>query len=70
MKLGALGGFLWYSARHGGLRIPAVEEVATFADGEVLDVPGKPRIIHVPGHTRAAWRCTSRASTRCSWATP
>jgi glyoxylase-like metal-dependent hydrolase (beta-lactamase superfamily II) len=21
------------------------------ADGDVLDVPGKPRIVHVPGHT-------------------
>src|SRR5262245_25856039 len=51
VKIGALTGFLWYSARNGGLRIPAVEEVATFTDGEVLDVPGKPQIIHVPGHT-------------------
>jgi glyoxylase-like metal-dependent hydrolase (beta-lactamase superfamily II) len=51
VKAGAFGGFLWYSARHGGLRIPAVQEVETFADGEVLDVPGRPQIIHVPGHT-------------------
>jgi glyoxylase-like metal-dependent hydrolase (beta-lactamase superfamily II) len=51
IKVGAMGRFLWYSSRHGGLRIPAVEEVATVADGDVLDVPGKPRIIHVPGHT-------------------
>ena len=51
IKLRALLGFLWYSARHGGLRIPPVREVTTFADGEVLDLPGSPRIIHVPGHT-------------------
>jgi glyoxylase-like metal-dependent hydrolase (beta-lactamase superfamily II) len=51
VKVGPLTGFLWYSARRGGLRIPAVEETVTFTDGEVLDVPGKPRIIHVPGHT-------------------
>lgn len=51
VKVGALAGFLWYSARHGGLRIPPVAEVSTFEDGEVLDVPGRPRIIHVPGHT-------------------
>ncbi len=51
VKVGPLLGFLWYSARHGGLRIPAVTEVATFADGDVLDAPGSPRIIHVPGHT-------------------
>ena len=51
VKAGALAGFLWYSARHGGLRIPAVQEVTTFDDGAVLDVPGSPRILHVPGHT-------------------
>jgi glyoxylase-like metal-dependent hydrolase (beta-lactamase superfamily II) len=43
--------FMWYGARHGGLRIKPVSEVMTFADGDVLDVPGSPRIIHVPGHT-------------------
>jgi glyoxylase-like metal-dependent hydrolase (beta-lactamase superfamily II) len=51
VKVGPLAGFLWYSVRHGGLRIPAVGEVATFTDGDLLDVPGSPRIIHVPGHT-------------------
>jgi glyoxylase-like metal-dependent hydrolase (beta-lactamase superfamily II) len=51
MKFRPLAGFLWYSARHGGLRIPPVGEVMTYADGEALDVPGRPRIIHVPGHT-------------------
>jgi glyoxylase-like metal-dependent hydrolase (beta-lactamase superfamily II) len=25
--------------------------VSEFADGEVLDVPGRPRVIHAPGHT-------------------
>jgi glyoxylase-like metal-dependent hydrolase (beta-lactamase superfamily II) len=51
VKVGPLAGFMWYSARHGGLRIKPVGEVATVEDGDVLDVPGKPRIIHVPGHT-------------------
>lgn len=51
VKLRSLLGFLWYGARHGGLRTRPVREVATFADGEVLDLPGSPRIIHVPGHT-------------------
>jgi glyoxylase-like metal-dependent hydrolase (beta-lactamase superfamily II) len=46
-----LMGFLWYSARHGGLRIPPVREVVTFTDGAVLDLPRSPRIIHIPGHT-------------------
>jgi glyoxylase-like metal-dependent hydrolase (beta-lactamase superfamily II) len=35
----------------GGGHIPPVAEVATFADGERLDVPGHPRIVHSPGHT-------------------
>jgi glyoxylase-like metal-dependent hydrolase (beta-lactamase superfamily II) len=51
VKVGPLAGFLWYSARHGGFRIPAVPKVAAVADGDVLDVPGSPRIIHLPGHT-------------------
>jgi glyoxylase-like metal-dependent hydrolase (beta-lactamase superfamily II) len=51
VKVRPLAGFLWYSARQGGLRIPPVAEVVTFTDGEVLDVPGSPRIVHVPGHT-------------------
>jgi glyoxylase-like metal-dependent hydrolase (beta-lactamase superfamily II) len=51
VKARPLAGFLWYSARHGGLRIPAVDAVEAFEDGAVLDVPGLPRIVHVPGHT-------------------
>lgn len=51
LKIGPLGSFLWYSARRGGLRIPPVTEVVTFTDGETLDLPGAPRIIHMPGHT-------------------
>ena len=51
VKVRPLVGFLWYSARHGGLRIRPVREVTTFADGEVLSLPGSPRIIHLPGHT-------------------
>ena len=51
IKVGPLAGFLWYSARQGGLRSKAVGELRPVDDGQVLDVPGKPRIIHVPGHT-------------------
>jgi glyoxylase-like metal-dependent hydrolase (beta-lactamase superfamily II) len=51
VKIGPLAGFLWYSARRGGLRIHPAAELQTFADGDVLDVPGAPRIIHTPGHT-------------------
>jgi len=51
VKIRPLTGFLWYSARHGGLRIPPAGELQTLTPGEVLDVPGAPRIIHTPGHT-------------------
>ena len=51
IKVRPLLKFLLYSARHGGLRIPPVREVITLTDGDVLDLPGSPRIIHVPGHT-------------------
>jgi glyoxylase-like metal-dependent hydrolase (beta-lactamase superfamily II) len=51
VKLGPLVGFLAYTARKGGLRIPPLTEVETFGDGATLDVPGSPRIVHLPGHT-------------------
>ena len=51
VKVRPLLGFLLYSARSGGLRIRPVAEVATFTDGATLDLPGSPRIIHLPGHT-------------------
>lgn len=28
-----------------------MREVSTFGDGETVDVPGRPRLIHAPGHT-------------------
>ena len=33
VKLGPLLGFLWFSALHGGLRTPKLQQVATFGDG-------------------------------------
>ena len=51
IKARPLLGFLWYGARHGGLRTQPVREVVTFGDGEELDLPRSPQIIHVPGHT-------------------
>ena len=50
-KIGPLLSFLAYGARKGALRIKTLEEVVTFGDGATLDVPGAPRVIHVPGHT-------------------
>jgi glyoxylase-like metal-dependent hydrolase (beta-lactamase superfamily II) len=43
--------FLILGARLGAFRIPPVLEVATFGDGAILDVPGSPRVVLVPGHT-------------------
>jgi glyoxylase-like metal-dependent hydrolase (beta-lactamase superfamily II) len=51
VKAGPLAGFLCYSALHGGLRARPAGAVRPAEDGQVLDVPGAPRIIHVPGHT-------------------
>jgi len=51
VKIGPLASFLWYSARNGGLRIKPATGLVPVADGEVLDAPGSPRIIAVPGHT-------------------
>jgi glyoxylase-like metal-dependent hydrolase (beta-lactamase superfamily II) len=43
--------FMLLGLRRGGLRSVHVGEVATFGDGVVLDVPGAPTVIHLPGHT-------------------
>ena len=35
----------------GATRIDAIGEVTTFEDGATLDLPGRPRVVHTPGHT-------------------
>jgi glyoxylase-like metal-dependent hydrolase (beta-lactamase superfamily II) len=35
----------------GVTRTPAVAQLGELADGDVLDVPGSPRVVHAPGHT-------------------
>jgi glyoxylase-like metal-dependent hydrolase (beta-lactamase superfamily II) len=42
---------LFSLARRGATKIVPVREVATFADGETLELPGRPRAVHAPGHT-------------------
>jgi glyoxylase-like metal-dependent hydrolase (beta-lactamase superfamily II) len=46
---------LWRTAfslvTRGASKIIPVKEVSSFADGEVIDVPGSPRAVHCPGHT-------------------
>ena len=51
LGLGALR-FIAFALGAGMLRTPPpILEVGTFADGELIDVPGRPRAIHVPGHS-------------------
>jgi glyoxylase-like metal-dependent hydrolase (beta-lactamase superfamily II) len=37
--------------RRGATKLIPIQEVSTFADGETLAVPGRPRAVHAPGHT-------------------
>ncbi len=43
--------FLIALIRVGITSAPRVKDIETFRDGETLDVPGRPRAIHTPGHT-------------------
>ena len=51
VKVGPTTRFLWYALRHNGLRTTPLTEVVTMRDGDVLDLPGAPRIIGMPGHS-------------------
>jgi glyoxylase-like metal-dependent hydrolase (beta-lactamase superfamily II) len=44
-------GFFFHMARNGATKPPHIEDPVAAADGDVLDVPGRPRVIHTPGHT-------------------
>ncbi|RKD98150.1 MBL fold metallo-hydrolase [Halopiger aswanensis] len=47
-------GFATYAVefvRSGGLSVPPLRAFRTVTDGETLDVPGSPRVIHTPGHS-------------------
>lgn len=43
--------FMAYSMRKGGLRTHPVAEVQELTDSQVLDLPGAPEIIGLPGHS-------------------
>jgi glyoxylase-like metal-dependent hydrolase (beta-lactamase superfamily II) len=51
MKLGPLLGFVGYSLRKNGLKTTHLTEVVEVTDGDVLDLPGAPQIIGMPGHS-------------------
>lgn len=61
-------------SRRGGTKLIPIKEVSSFADGELIDVPGSPRAIHTPGHTpgSAAIYVESRSALMtgdalCTW---
>ncbi|GAA4235372.1 MBL fold metallo-hydrolase [Actinomadura meridiana] len=51
MRFAATLGFFAYSIRKNGLRPRYVSEVTEIADGDVLDLPGNPVIVGMPGHS-------------------
>ena len=50
-----LRGAFWRTAlvlgMRGATKIIPIQEASGFSDGDVLDVPGSPRVVHAPGHT-------------------
>lgn len=51
MRLGPVLGFLGYALRKHGVRTTYVKEVREVVDGDVLDLPGAPVVIGMPGHS-------------------
>jgi glyoxylase-like metal-dependent hydrolase (beta-lactamase superfamily II) len=44
-------GFFGHMVRNGALKPPHIDDPVAIGDGDELDVPGRPRVIHTPGHT-------------------
>lgn len=47
----AMLSFGFHLLRSGAMKPTPVAEISTFRDGEVLDVPGRPKVIFTPGHS-------------------
>jgi glyoxylase-like metal-dependent hydrolase (beta-lactamase superfamily II) len=47
----AVLGMFWHAARGGLLRLPSIRSWQPVGDGAALDIPGRPTVLHVPGHT-------------------
>ncbi|MFZ0491708.1 MAG: MBL fold metallo-hydrolase [Acidimicrobiia bacterium] len=45
--------YLVHGAMSNAITFPAVSEVVSFEEG-TLDLPGRPRVIHTPGHTKGS----------------
>jgi len=50
VRPGALG-FFGHMARNGALKPPKIPDPISISGGDVLDVPGRPHVVHTPGHT-------------------
>jgi len=50
-RLGPMLAFAWYALRRGGARTRHLREVVTVRDGDILDLPGSPRVVGLPGHS-------------------
>ncbi len=42
---------LGHIVKNGGARFPTVKKVHAYTEGDVLDVPGKLRVVFTPGHS-------------------
>lgn len=51
MRFGPTVGFFWYALRKRAVPTTYVKEVTAVRDGEVLDLPGSPVILGMPGHS-------------------
>jgi glyoxylase-like metal-dependent hydrolase (beta-lactamase superfamily II) len=51
LKVAATARFLGYAVRKQGWRTTFVTEVVSVRDGDLLDLPGAPRVIGLPGHS-------------------
>jgi glyoxylase-like metal-dependent hydrolase (beta-lactamase superfamily II) len=45
---------LFTLSRAGAQRIVPIQVVSAYEDGQTLDVPGRPRVVHAPGHTEGS----------------
>jgi glyoxylase-like metal-dependent hydrolase (beta-lactamase superfamily II) len=43
--------YMAHALRNGGAKVTPVNDVRPYGDGDVLDVPGRLRAVHSPGHT-------------------
>lgn len=50
-RLGPALSFIGYALRKGGLRTHFLGEAVEVHDGDVLELPGSPRVISMPGHS-------------------